>query len=270
MVHMSGGNIPKTGEVSRDTRTAGRLRDMRKVALITGGAVRVGRAVGLMLAGRGYDLLVTYKSSGEAAKLLVNECGKLGAGCEVLQADLSDTQSAERVAAWQATNFGGRLDLLVHNASMFPEASLGETTAELMNEVMRVHVTTPMLLTGRLAGALQFSRGSVIAMTDGVEGKGYLRYPAYAASKAALSSLVHSWARALAPLARANGIAPGAVLWPDTMSETEKAKYLVRVPLGRVGTAEDVAKAVWYLAEEATYVTGTILKLDGGRSTTGA
>lgn len=239
---------------------------MRKVAIITGGAKRVGRAVALMLAQRGYDLLVTYRSSATEARSLVEACGPLGASCHLVLADLRQPEAVEAIAARHADLFGTRLDLLLHNASVFPEASLGETTADLIAEVMAVHVTAPLLLTARLTDALRASNGSVIAMTDGVEGKGYVRYPAYAASKAALTSLVYSWAKALAPNARANGIAPGVVLWPEDMPQLERDKYLKSVPLKRPGTPQDIAHAVWYLAEDAKYVTGTILRVDGGRS----
>lgn len=238
---------------------------MRKVAVITGGAVRVGRAVALHLVRHGYDLLVTYRSSEAAARSLESQCAADGGRCVLLRCDLRDRDAAVRIGDAHRRHFGERLNLLVHNASVFPAATLEATTREMMQELLDVHVLAPQLITAELAGRLRASRGCVVAMTDGVEGRGYLRYSAYAASKAALSSLVRSWALALAPEARANAIAPGVVAWPQDMPEEERASYLARVPLGRTGTPDDIAHAVLFLAEEAAYVTGIVLAVDGGR-----
>lgn len=237
---------------------------MRKVAIITGGAIRVGRAVALHLAQRGYDLLVTYLTSEAPARSLAAKCATFNAKCELLRCDLRNPDAAETISRKHHNIFPGQLHLLLHNASLFPAAKLEDSTSELMATLMQVHVITPQLLTARLAAPLRASSGCVIAMADGVEGKGYLRYPAYAASKAALLSLTRSWALALAPHARANAIAPGAVLWPQDTPDTEKARFLERVPLARGGNPQDIANAVWFLAEEAPYTTGSVLHVDGG------
>jgi pteridine reductase len=242
---------------------------VRKVALITGGARRVGRAIALHLAERGYDLLVTYLRSEADARSLVAECRELGSRCEILRCNLTHPSSAvDSIVQSHTSHFPGRLDLLIHNASVFPEASLERTTPELLHQVLAVHVTAPLLLTGRFAPLLRESRGSVVSITDGVERRGYVRYPAYAASKAALSSLVYSFAKSLAPHARSNGIAPGVVDWPEDMPADERERHLARIPLARPGTPQDIARAVWFLAEESPYTTGTILHIDGGRNAT--
>lgn len=239
------------------------LSQKRKVALITGGAKRVGRTVGLYFAARGYDLIVTYHRSQAEADSLVAEAGGLGASCQLIQADLRHLEAVDRVVASVKT---GRLDLLMHNASVFPKAGLEETTPELLAELFTLHVHTPLLLTRRLVPQLKAAKGHVLAMTDLAASKPFKGYLAYSASKAALQNLMLGLAKTLAPEARANCIAPGAVEFPDNMPEEERAAYLKKVPLGRVGTAEEVARAAWFLTEEATYQTGTILTLDGGRS----
>lgn len=236
----------------------------RKVAVITGGAKRVGRAVALRLAERGYDLLVTYRSSHGEAETLTAECEKRGARCHLLKADLLKDDAVEAIA--RACEDMGRADLLLHNASTFPKGTLEETTRETIREVMRLHVEAPLLLTARLASMLRASRGCVIAMTDIAAERPYVANLAYSASKAALANLVLGLAKTLAPDVRVNAIAPGAVEWPDEMPEPERQAYLARVPMKRIGTAEDVANAVWFLAEEAGYVTGQTVRLDGGRS----
>lgn len=238
---------------------------VRKVAIITGGAARVGRSIAAHLAQHGYDLLVTFHRSEEAAGTLASECAKAGSRCELLRCDLRDADAAVRLADAHATWFGERLDLLVHNASVFPAAALESTTRELMWEVLAVHVVGPQLVTAALAGRLRHSRGCVVAITDGVDGRGFRKHAAYAASKAALNSLVRSWALSLAPEARANAVAPGVVAWPDDMPDDERRAYLSRVALGRPGTPEDIAHAVRFLAEDAPYLTGVVLGVDGGR-----
>lgn len=235
------------------------------MAIITGGARRVGRAVGLHLARRGYDLFVTYKSSVAEAESLAAEAEGLGARCELIDADLTADDSPVRISG-SFTRIFSRLDLLVHNASIFPKGTLEETSREVIRDVFKVHVETPLLLTKHMAPLLRATKGSVIAMGDLAADRPFKQHLAYSASKAALENLTIGLARTLAPEARANVIAPGAVEWPESMTEEQRAAYLKRVPLGHVGTSEDVARAVWFLAEEAPFVTGTVLRLDGGRS----
>lgn len=249
--------------------TPHRAMSDRKLALITGGARRVGRAVAVHLGERGYDVVVTYRSGEAEARSLQAELAAVGAGCTLVQADLADTGSVARIALAVEAAGGGRegrgLRLLMHNASTFGRATLEQTTPELLREMLALHVETPLLLTARLAPLLKRAGGSVVAMTDLAVERPFTQHVAYSASKAALSNLVLSLARALAPEARANSIAPGAVEWPEDFSEEGRAEYLKRVPLGRVGSPGDVARAVWYLAEEAGYVTGQTIRLDGGR-----
>lgn len=234
------------------------------VALITGGARRVGRSVALYLARGGYDVAFTYHSSEEDARSLEAELRAIGRRSLAIRADLR-ALSATSIATRLLQEFG-RLDLLMHNASIFPKAGLAETTPELISELMQVHVTAPLELTKALEGLLRSNRGSIIAMTDIAAERPYKSYLAYCASKAALQNLALGLAKSLAPEIRVNAIAPGAVEFPEDMPAEAREKYLLKVPLGRVGTPEDVARAVWFLAEEAPYMTGQVLRLDGGRS----
>ena len=241
----------------------------RPLALITGGAKRVGRAIALALARAGCDLIVTYRSSANDARTLADEARAHGASVRLEALDLEDV---ERVDGW-ATALAAevdRLDVLVHNASVYQPCALEEVTPERALRDLRVHSVSPLLLSARFAPALRSAGGCVMCLCDihagGLPRKGFAPY---AQSKAALAELVRSLAVDLAPEARAVGVAPGVVQWPDEGYESDepsRSAYLTRVPLARTGTPEEAARLVRFLALEAGYVTGQILPIDGGRS----
>jgi len=131
-----------------------------------------------------------------------------------------------------------------------------------------VHVESPLLLCQSLAPMLRASRGHVINMVDLLAERPWPQYLAYCASKAGLWNLTLGLARALAPEVTVNGIAPGVVAWPDDMPEEDRQRYLKRVPLAREGTPQDVANLVYFLVTEGSYITGQVIRLDGGRSVT--
>jgi pteridine reductase len=147
-------------------------------------------------------------------------------------------------------------------------ARLGDTTLEATRKVWAVHVESPLLLCQRFADRLRRSRGHVVNMVDLLAERPWPEYLAYCASKAALWNLTLGLARELAPDVTVNGIAPGVVEWPADYPEADRQKYLRRVPLGRAGTPADVAAAVEFLVTGGQYMTGQILRLDGGRSIT--
>ena len=245
----------------------------RPVVLVTGGAKRVGRAIALAFAQSGCDLIITYRTSADEAKALAQDAGALGAQVLTEQLDLDDLEATERCARRLANGLS-RLDVLVHNASVYEPCALSEVTAERALRDLRVHSVSPLLLSARLAPLLTASPrmggGCVVCMCDihagGLPRKGFAPY---AQSKAALAELVRSLATDLAPGSRAVGVAPGVIAWPDSGYESDTAAqeaYLERVPLGRSGTPEEAASLVRFLALEATYITGQILPIDGGRS----
>jgi pteridine reductase len=166
-----------------------------------------------------------------------------------------------------------RLDVLVHNASSFQPTPWDDVDAEAALAAYRVNALAPLLLTKRLAGLLsnspRASGGAVVAMLDvhaiGRPRKGFI---AYSMSKSALHEMVRGLARELAPRVRVNGVAPGVVSWPESGPDTDPemhARYLSRVPLAREGTPQEAAEAVRWLAMDATYVTGQVVRVDGGR-----
>ena len=236
------------------------------VALITGGARRVGRAVALHLARQGWDIALTYNTSGDDAASLAGEVEGLRRQCLIIQADFTEPEaSAARVAASFQQRFG-RLDLLMHNASLYERGGLLKADRPLLRRMMAIHVETPILLTQKLAEMLRDSGGSVIVMSDQQIERPGKTYAAYSISKAAITNAVKSLARELAPDVTVNAIAPGVVAWPDDMPEASRRRYLKRVPLARAGTPQDVAELVEFLCTRGKYITGQVIRLDGGRS----
>lgn len=238
-------------------------QEPQRVALVTGGAVRLGRAIALGLADAGYDLAVTYHSSEGPARELEKLVRATGRRCEVIQADLADAASPERVIAAVRTAFG-RLDLLVNSAASFESRPLLDVDAEAWDGVMALNVRAPHLLVRAAADLLQQARGSVVNLTDLSAFQAWTERPHHAVSKAALAHLTRVQARALAPDVRVNAVAPGAVLPPDELSEERRQALAGVTPLKRLGTPQDVVDAVLYLAR-APFVTGQILVVDGGR-----
>lgn len=239
-----------------------------RVALVTGGARRVGRAVVERLADHGFDVAFTYHASRDEAIALAERLRARGRRALAIAADLTDPQPAAEAVVRQLVAEFDRLDLLVNNASLYEPAGLDATTLELARRMMAIHYEAPLLLSQKLAARLRGARGHIVNMADLLAERPWPQYLAYCASKAALVNLTLSLARELAPEVTANAIAPGVVAWPDDYPEDDRQRYLKRIPLARPGTPEDVAALVLFLATEGSYLTGQVLRLDGGRSIT--
>lgn len=243
------------------------------VAVVTGGARRVGARLALTLAEAGCDVCLTWHTAEGAAHEVVERIRRLGRRAMACRLDLDDLDGAARTAdGWRARL--PRLDVLVHNAARYARTPLAGVTAEAIVGLHRVNALAPLLLTARLAPLLRESPlpggGAVVCIGD-IHAMGRPRrdHAAYAMSKAALVEMVQSLARDLAPDVRVNGVAPGVVAWPEAGPEADPAlhaRYLERVPLGRIGTADDLAEAVRWLALDARFVTGTFMRVDGGRA----
>ena len=247
-----------------------------KVGLITGAAHRVGRTVALRLADAGMDVAITYHHSETQAHELVAQIEGLGRRAVAIQADLSQADAIAKVA----TEFGqvfDRLDALINNASTFEPTPLGAVSQTIYDRDMAVNARAPLLLTQIFAPLLATnytsgdpdSPGRIVNFLDiHVLGEPLKGYISYNASKAALMEITATTALELAPAITVNAIAPGVVDWAESYSDKMKKEYMRRVPLARPGTAEDVAGAVLFLVRDASYCTGQIIKLDGGRSLT--
>lgn len=236
---------------------------MTRAALVTGGAVRVGRAIARALAEDGYAVVVHYNASSDAAETLVREIEEAGGKAAAIGADLADAAAVERLAGEAVAAFGG-VDVLVNNASVFPAEGLEETDAALFDHTIAVNLRAPFLLMRHLAPALRARRGCVVNLGDLAGVQSWKGYAAHGVSKAGLLHLTRVAARSLAPEVRVNAIAPGTVLPPEEMDADQVRRLAARAPLARNGSPDDVVRALRYLLA-ADFVTGEVLAVDGGR-----
>ena len=240
----------------------------RPVALITGGAKRVGRAIVERLGAAGFDVVFTYLTSRREASELQEKLESAGRRCMAVQVDLTDPTAAKDLIHRSLTSRFDRLDVLVNNASLYEPGELAQVTVEQMRRLTAVHVESPLLLSQTFAPLLRQSKGRIINMADLMAERPWPKYLAYCVSKAGLASLTVALARALAPDVTVNAIAPGVVEWADEFPPSARAQYLKRVPLARAGTPQDVAELVHFLCTSGSYITGQVIHLDGGRSIT--
>ena len=238
-----------------------------KLALVTGGARRVGAAIAAELHAAGFDLAIHCNRSMDDAQALTARLNAARSGSAfALQADLLEAGACGRLAE-DTLERGGRLDCLVNNASTFYPTAVGEISEDDWRSLVGSNLKAPVFLSQALAPALKESRGVIVNMVD-IHARNPLRgYPVYSAAKAGLAALTRSLAGELAPEVRVNGIAPGMVMWPEPQPpENVKKAILSRTPLARAGTPQDVARLVRFVVCDAPFVTGQIIAVDGGRS----
>jgi pteridine reductase len=237
-----------------------------RTVLVTGGATRVGAAIGRTLHAAGAHLAIHYRRSAGHAGALQAELEALRPGSVTLvQADLLDT-AALPILIDQVVAASGRLDVLVNNASSFYPTPVGEATPEHWTDLMGTNAQAPFFLAQAAAPQLKANHGCIVNLVDIHAERPHKRHTIYSMAKAANAMLVKSLARELAPEVRVNGVAPGAILWPENFFEDEdRLAVLARIPLGRPGTPQDIADTVAFLVR-ADYMTGQILAVDGGRS----
>ncbi len=237
-----------------------------KVSLITGAARRVGRAIAVELADAGCDLAVHYQTSTEAARDLARQIEALGRRVALVRGDLTDPETPAKMVA-QTIQALGRIDILVNNAAVFTETPLDRNDLAAWEAIFRTNVFAPAMLT---RSAVPFMRsagaGRIINLTDIHAERPIRHHDAYCASKAALESLTRSFARELAPQITVNAIAPGIAVFPDSCREDLRRQLIARVPLGRQGTPGEIAAAVRFLVTAGDYITGQVIRIDGGRS----
>lgn len=236
-------------------------------ALITGAARRIGACIAQTLHARGCRVLLHYRSSeGEAAKLAGRLNKERPESALLLQADLAGPEGISSLVE-QVRQHGGTLDVLVNNASRFYPTPLGDVTLETWNDLMGSNVQGAFFLTQALLSELRAANGSIINILDIHAEKPMRKHTVYCMAKAALQMMTLSMARELGPEVRVNGVAPGAIMWPENEpSEQVKNYILERTVMKKIGSPEDIAGAVTFLALDAPYVTGQILAVDGGRS----
>lgn len=237
-----------------------------RVALVTGGARRLGAGIVRELHARGMCVLIHYGGSAREAEALVTELEKLREGSALaVSADLATPAAPNELAAFVRERTG-RLDLLVNNAAVFHPTPLPKLIRADWERTLATNLAAPVFLVQALAPLLAAGRGSIVNVTDAYLVRPRLEYAAYVASKSGLSALTQALALELAPDIRVNAVAPGALLWPEPEPpQRVKDQVLYRIPMGRLGSPEDLARAVAYLASES-YLTGVTIPVDGGFS----
>ncbi len=234
-----------------------------RVALVTGGAVRVGRAIALQLARDGFDVVVTYRRSDEEAKRLLAEIEDLGRRGAMLAVDLEDPDAVAMLPA-RAAEVLSRLDVVVNNASGFHRSPVGGVTVEEWDRLFAVNARAPFMIAQSAVPYLKYDDPCIVNILDTSTTRPWPGYLPYCASKAALESVTLGLARAFAPRVRVNGVAPGPILAPADYSKEQKERAQAATLLKRWGDPQDVARAVSFLVA-SPYVTGAVVPVDGGR-----
>lgn len=238
-----------------------------KWALITGAGRRVGAAIARSLHSAGVSIAIHYRNSGSDAVTLAGELNDSRPGSAMtVQADLLDNRALGTLVG-NVVAHAGRLDILVNNASSFYPTPLSDITEQQWTDLLGTNLKAPLFLAQAAVPHLKATRGVIINIVDIHAIRPLRDHPIYGAAKAGLAFLTRALARDLAPDIRVNGVAPGAILWPDGgISDPMRETVLKQIPLKRVGEPADIATCVLYLVRDARYVTGQIIAVDGGRS----
>ncbi|MBT3347077.1 MAG: pteridine reductase [Thiotrichales bacterium] len=245
-----------------------------KVVLITGAAQRIGAVTARLLHSLGMNIVLHYRNSEQAARELQNELLQIrGDSISLLQADLAEIDKLGKVVE-SAASVWGRLDVLINNASSFYPTPIGSITEESWDELIIPNLKAPLFLSQAAAPLLKLQSGCIVNIVDIHAERPLKEHTVYSMAKAGLGMLTKSLARELGPEVRVNGVAPGAILWPESdhqkgeLSVEMKNEIISRTALKRSGTPSDIARTIQFLIEDANYMSGQILKVDGGRTLT--
>ncbi|WP_101758219.1 pteridine reductase [Oceanicoccus sp. KOV_DT_Chl] len=239
----------------------------QKVALVTGGAQRIGAEICRSLHQQGFNIIVHYRhSKSEADKITTALNQKRAQSAVSIQADLTVTSDALRLAQ-QAMQQWGQVDVLINNASSFYPTVLGSAQETDWDELINSNIKGPFFLTQALIEPLKQRRGCVINLVDIHSEKPLRDYSIYSIAKAGVAMMTKTLAKELAPDVRVNGVSPGAILWPEqTISDQSKRSIINKIPMQKIGEAADIARTVEFLVVDAPYINGEIITVDGGRS----
>lgn len=238
-----------------------------KTVLVTGAAKRVGRAIACELHAAGADVMIHYRAAHGDALALADELNaRRPASAALVQADLLDTSALPALVEACVERFGA-LDALINNASSFFATPLGRIGLDAWDDLVGSNLKAPLFLAQAAAPQLRAAHGAIINITD-IHGERPLAgYPLYCAAKAGLLGLTRALAVELAPEVRVNAVSPGPIIWPqDGFDDARRAAIIDHTLLKRTGSPQDIARAVRFLLAEATYVTGQVLNVDGGRT----
>ena len=239
-----------------------------KVVLITGAARRIGASMAKLFHSANYVVLIHFNQSASAADKLCKTLNDIDQdSCLMVQANLSSPSGINKIADL-AFNIG-RLDVLVNNASSFYPTPLDNCNQEQWDDLVGSNLRGPFFLTQALSPLLKKQLGAVVNISDMHARQALANHPIYTVAKGGNIAMTKTMALELAPEVRVNSVAPGAILWPEHEEDDleKQASVLKNVPMGRLGSESDIADAVFFLAEQASYMTGQTLAVDGGSST---
>jgi len=242
-------------------------RDIKnKVALITGASQRLGAMTARFLHAAGANIMIHYRNSETQALQLKQELLTIRSNsASIIQADLLNTDSLAELVNLSHQHWN-RLDILVNNASSFYPTPIGTTTEQQWLDLMGSNLKAPYFLSEAAAVFLQQFQGCIVNIVDIHAQRPMAKHSVYNMAKAGLAMQVKTLAYELGPDIRVNGVAPGAILWPENeMADELKNDIVNRTYLKRQGSAEDIARTVLFLVRDADYITGQIIAVDGGR-----
>ena len=242
-----------------------------KTVLITGAAKRVGRSIAHELHAAGSNIVVHYRHAADAARTLSESLNEARSGSALcLHADLLDIDALGGLVTASVEHFG-RLDALINNASSFFATPLGSIDAAAWTDLIGSNLKAPLFLSQAAAPHLRSSRGTIINITDIHAERPVAGYPLYCAAKAGLLGLTRALAIELAPEVRVNAVAPGPILWPEAdvsadFDSPAREQIVAHTLLKHEGSPHDIARTVRFLLNDAPYVTGQVINVDGGRT----
>ena len=243
---------------------SGQVKELTgKTALVTGGAVRVGRAIALALGAAGCDVAIGYRSSAVAARATVADLRRLGVRAVALRADLADPAAARQLAR-RAAHALGRLDVLVNSAALFARTPFASVTPAQFDRLIAVNLRGAFFCAQAAAQSMGRRGGRIVNIADVGAARAWPGYIPYNITKAGQVMLTRGLAAALAPRVQVNAVGPGVVLLPEGFPAAAGRRLAARIPMGRHGRPEDVAAAVRFFATCPDYITGQILYVDGG------
>ena len=245
------------------------MNNKKHVAIITGGARRIGAAICRRLHKANIDIIIHYKNSDKEANSLKGELNSIRKNsASIIQADLLNSNNYPLIIN-EAINIYGQLNFLINNASSYYKTNIQEVDELNWNDLISSNLKAALFLSKEAAPFLELTKGSIINITDAHITNPKENYIIYSIAKSGLSTLTKSLAKELGPKIRVNAVAPGPILWPDNSNEFDedyRQKVISQTMLKKVGEADDIAKAVEFLLLNAPFITSHILNVDGGRS----
>ena len=239
---------------------------MNKVALITGGAKRIGAETANYLHSKGINIVITYSKSSAAANALKKELNsKRKDSCHIYKAKFDSNINYKKITM-DIIKLFGRLDYLINNASKFYPTKINEVTDKLWLDTIDTNIKTPLFLSKYFYNELKKRGGAIINIIDIHVEPPLKDHIIYNISKAGLLALTRTLAKDLAPKIRVNGVSPGAIMWPENeSSNNKKLDILSKIPMKSTGEPADIAKTIYFLLEHSPYITGQNINVDGGR-----